>query len=574
MKTLQQRLYKSIARIKYIIHHLTRLQRIIFVVLCITLIVGTVGTLVHLSNTTTTETSARGGSFSEGVIGTPRFINPVLATSGPDKDLTEIVYAGLMAYNGSDYITELAEDYVVSEDGTMYSFTLKDDITFHDGEPLTAHDVVFTVELVQNSSVKSPLRPQWTGVTATAVDDRTVQFLLDNPYAGFIHVTTLGILPQHILGTITPEQLSFSEFNINAVGAGPYKIKNISKDKLGIPKKISLRRNNNYALGKPNLKNISFKFFTETEEAQKALTRRTIDGLYNIATTELERFNKRSFTVHNHPLPQTFALFFNQNTQEIFLSNDVLTAIDIAIPKEAIIKRVFNRYGTPLCGPIPPHMVGSLPCEEKYLRMTVQERAETATSLLESDGWSRNNEGLLEKDGTVLEFTVALPNNPELKETAAMIETALSDVGINMEQQVFEPGNFDQDVIRPRNYEALLFGQIYEHDTDSFAFWHSSGRNDPGFNIGMYANSDADELLRNALTEPETIERRKLYTELYDIFDDDVPAVFLYTPDFIYVTRSNIYNITTQGIINPHDRLSLIHTWYKYTNRVWKPFIN
>jgi peptide/nickel transport system substrate-binding protein len=90
----------------------------------------------------------------------------------------------------------------------------------------------------------------------------------------------------------------------------------------------------------------------------------------------------------------------------------------------------------------------------------------------------------------------------------------------------------------------------------------------------MYANSDADELLRNALTEPETIERRKLYTELYDIFDDDVPAVFLYTPDFIYVTRSNIYNITTQGIINPHDRLSLIHTWYKYTNRVWKPFIN
>ena len=573
MKTLQQRLYQSITNLKYIIHRFTSLQRIIFGVLCLTLIVGTIGTIIHISNTTTTKVSARGGSFTEGVIGTPRFINPVLATSDPDKDLAEIVYAGLMSYNGNDYLPELAQDYVVSEDGTLYSFTLKENLTFHDGKPLTAHDIVFTVELVQNSSVKSPLRPQWTGITATAVDDTTVQFFLENPYAGFIHVTTLGILPQHILGSIAPEQLGFSELNIQAVGAGPYKIKNISKDKLGIPKEISLRRNNDYALGKPNLKRISFKFFADTEDAQKALLRKTIDGLHNITTPELERFNKRTFTIHNHPLPQTFALFFNQDKQELFLSNEVLGAIDIAIPKEAIIKRIFNSYGTPLCGPIPPHMVGSTPCEEDVLRMTGQERTNAASRLLEKDGWSRNNEGLLEKDGAILEFTVALPNNPELKETAAMIETALSDIGINMEQQVFEPGNFDQDVIRPRAYEALLFGQIYEHDTDSFAFWHSSGRNDPGFNIELYANNDADQVLRNALTEPETEKRRGFYTELYDIFSDDIPAVFLYTPDFIYVTRSNISNIVTQSIINPHDRLSSIHTWYKYTNRVWKPFI-
>lgn len=574
MKTLQQRLYKPITFLKKTVHNFTFTQRIAFIILCIVLIVGCIGTIVHLSNTTTVEVSARGGSFTEGVVGTPRFINPILATSDPDKDLSEIVYAGLMMYDGSDYVPELAEDFIVSEDGTIYSFTLKDGLTFHDGKPLTTEDVIFTVELAQNSSVKSPLRPQWTGVTATAVDDKTVQFTLESPYAGFIHVTTLGILPKHILGDIPPEQLSFNEHNINAIGAGPYKIKKVVKDNLGIPKEISLRKNNHYALGKPNLKKITFKFFAELSDAKQALLRKKIDGLYNIPTNELEDFNKRAFTIHNHPLPQTFALFFNQSRQEIFLDNDVLKAIDIAIPKEAIIKRIFNGYGTSLCNPIPPYMVGFSECNQDNLRMTAQERANKATKLLDDDGWSRNNEGLLAKNGIVLEFTVALPNNPELKETAAMIETALSDIGINMEQQVFEPGNFDQDVIRPRSYEALLFGQIYEHDTDSFAFWHSSGRNDPGFNIGLYANSEADKLLREALEEPATEERRTLYEELYKIFNTDLPAIFLYTPDFIYVTRSDIYNISTQSIINPHDRFGSIHTWYKYTNRVWKPFIN
>jgi len=299
-----------------------------------------------------------------------------------------------------------------------------------------------------------------------------------------------------------------------------------------------------------------------------------IDGLYNIPTSELERFESRAFTIYDHPLPQTFALFFNQDEQELFLDNDILEAIDVAIPKEAIIKRIFNGYGIPLCGPIPPYMIGFVSCDENNLRMTGQERSLMATAMLKKKGWSRNNEGLLSKEGVVLEFTVALPNNPELKETAAMIETALSDIGINMEQQVFEPGNFDQDVIRPRLYEALLFGQIYEHDTDSFAFWHSSGRNDPGFNIGLYTNSEADEILRATLKETETSSRRALYNRLYELFADDIPAIFLYTPDFIYVTQSNIYNISTQSIINPHDRLASIHTWYKYTNRVWKPFIN
>lgn len=573
MNTPNQRWYTPVQVIKNTINNFTQKQKYLFGIFIILLIIGCIGTTATLYRSTTIIVPTYGGSFVEGIVGSPRFINPVLASSNPDKDITEIVYAGLMTYReDGTYIPELAEEYTVSEDGMIYNFTLKKDIKFHDGKPLTAHDVVFTVQLAQNSAVKSPLRPEWTGVTATVLDDYTVQFILETPYAGFLRTATLGIMPKHLFENLAPNQIIFSEYNINAVGAGPFKIKKVIKDSIGIPKKLLLRRNNTYTLGKPFLKKITFQFYTSLELAQKSLQKKSIDGLHSVATKDVPLFQNKKYTIQHGALSQVFALFLNQNRQDIFLDTEVRKAIDIAIPKEAIIKRIFSDYGTTLCGPIPPSMPGYIPCNETISHKTGQERINRASEILKSNGWKRNNEGLLTKNGTVLEFKVALPNNSELKETAAMIETTLSDIGINMKQQIFEPGNFDQDIIRPRSYEALLFGQIYEHDTDSSAFWHSSGQTDPGFNIGLYANAKADKLLKETLQKDSLPERKNLYSDLNNIFSQDIPAIFLYTPNFIYITETNVILPIQKAIIKPHHRFASIHTWYRYTNRVWESF--
>jgi len=574
MNNISARLHHIMSVLKTLVHNLSFRERIIFIILCITLIIASFGALFTLNYSLTTKIPVAGGSYTEAIVGTPRFINPLLATSGPDQDLVEIVYAGLMTFDGTSYIPELADRYKVSDDGLVYTFTLKDKLKFHDGKSLTAYDVAFTVELVQNSAVKSPLRSEWFDVQVDVLDEKTIQFTLENPYAGFLDVTTLGILPEHIWGDLSPDQLNFSDINIQAIGAGPYQIRKVEKNKLGIPTKIILKRNNNYSLGKPYLRTVVLSFFTTFEDAEKALKNNSVEALYGIPTSDLEAFaKKRSFTIHHPPLSRVFALFFNQNQQEIFLDKNVVEALDRAIPREAIIKRVFADYATVLCHPIPPFMVGYKPCSEAYALSSTEDHTAQALAILEKQGWKKDANGILKKDGKSLAFTLALPNNPELKETGAMIESALKDLGVIVTLQVFEPGNFDQDVIRPRAYEALLFGQIYEHDSDSFAFWHSSGRNDPGFNIGLYTNASADTLLRSILSEEDTTKREGLYTQLSKIFDDTPPAIFLYVPDFIYVMRSSpIHNVQLNHIISPSDRLSAIHTWYRYTDRVWKIF--
>lgn len=573
MNNLIQRLHRISHALKVLVHSLSKQQRVIFVVLSVLLIIGAVGSIAKLSNRITKEVPVAGGNYHEAIVGTPRFINPVLATSTPDQDLVELVYAGLMTFDGTAYIPELAKEYSVSEDGKVYTFILKDKLKFHDGKPLTAYDVAFTVELVQNSSVKSPLRSEWLGVSVEAPNEKTVRFTLENSYAGFLRVATLGILPEHIWGTLTPEQLNFNEHNIQAIGAGPFMITSVNKNKLGIPEKITLKRNSHYSLEKPYLKTISLSFFTTFEDAEKALTRKSVDGLYGVPTSSLVDISgKRAWTIHHSPLSRVFAIFINQNQQELFLDSDVVSALNVVIPREAIIKHVFSGYATAICNPIPPFMTGHSACDTEIMKITQEERETLALSMLEKKGWKKNSLGILEKNGTPFIFTLALPNNPELKETAAMIESAFKNIGITVTLQVFEPGNFDQDVIRPRAYEALLFGQLYEHDSDSFAFWHSSGRNDPGFNIGLYTNSAADSILRNILAEENDVSRQKLYDELAKIWRTNNPAIFLYVPDSIYVVRSSLQNINSNHIINPSERWSTVHTWYRYTDRVWKIF--
>jgi peptide/nickel transport system substrate-binding protein len=190
-----------------------------------------------------------GGSLSEGVIGSARFINPILAISDSDRDLTTLIYSGLMrSMPDGSIIPDLAESYQISDDGKTYTFILKDDLTFHDGTSVTTDDIEFTIAKIQENAIKSPKRPNWDGVIIEKINSKEIKFHLRQPYAPFLENTTVGIVPKYLWKDVQADEFPLSLFNFEPIGSGPYKIDSIQRNKSGLPQTYSLAPFKNFAL--------------------------------------------------------------------------------------------------------------------------------------------------------------------------------------------------------------------------------------------------------------------------------------------------------------------------------------
>jgi len=176
------------------------------------------------------------------------------------------------------------------------------------------------------------------------------------------------------------------------------------------------------------------------------------------------------------------------------------------------------------------------------------------------------------KTTTTLQFSISTGNAPELTKTAELIKQDLSAVGVKVDIKTFELGNLNQSVIRPRQYDTLLFGQIINRESDLFAFWHSSQRKDPGFNVAIYTNPRVDKILEEAFTTINEQERIKKYAQFESEIKKDMPAIFLYSPNFVYVILDELKGFSISHIISPADRFSNIYSWYTKTQDVWKIF--
>ena len=522
------------------------------------------------------EVPASGGEFTEGIVGSPRFINPLLAISNADRDLTALVYAGLMRSTNMGLRPELAESFSISEDGLTYQFTLRQDATFHDGRPVTADDVLFTIEAVQNSAIKSPRFANWEGVSAIKVSDYEVEFRLEEPYAPFLENTTLGILPKHIWEFASAEEFPFSEFNISPIGAGPFRIDKIRRNDAGIPETYELVRFNEYALGRPHIKGLNVRFFRNEDEAIEAYLAKDIDALNSVTPNRATELDPADPRIIRSPLPRIFGVFFNQNRAAIFARQEVREALDIVIDKQALVDSVLFGYGTPINSPIPIEVFPES-MRDTISASSTDERYAEAAEILEAHGWERNattnvweresNEGVAR-----LTFSISTSNTPELAAASEYLATVWRDFGADVSVEVYEPSDLSQNVIRPRRYDALFFGEIIGRELDLFAFWHSSQRNDPGLNIAMYTSISADALLKRARTTSEASERLAAYAEFEEEIQSDAAAVFVYSPDFIYIAPKQVQNISIDAAAEPSERFLNIHEWYIETQREWHIF--
>ncbi|MBI1975483.1 MAG: hypothetical protein HYS59_00600 [Candidatus Vogelbacteria bacterium] len=561
------------------VKQMSRVEHGLLALFTVILSVSALGILANINDSLLSAVPAPGGTLIEGVIGSPRFINPLLATSDSDRDLVALVYSGLMRI-GADgsLIPDLAKTMNSSDDGRTYTFVLRDELTWHDGEPVTADDVVYTVNQAQNPILKSPKRGSWEGVEVFAVDEKTVQFTLTQPYSSFLENTTLGILPKHIWNNVPTEVFSFSEFNLEPYGSGPYRITKIKRDKSGIPEYYELKPFSDFALGKPYISSVVIRFFPNEDRLLQAYERGEIGAANALQADTVAGLLKMGIPVYatEIALPRVFAVFFNQNQQPLFSRKEVREALSIGVNRERIVLEVLSGYGTAISGPLPP---GTLGAENPDLpELNGRTHKEAGRFVLERAGWSADAEtGIMhrtiDKKDVSLAFSLVTSNTPELKRAAEIVKSEWEKLGARITLNYFDIGDLNQNIIRPRKYDALFFGQIVGRDPDPFSFWHSSQRNDPGLNVALYTNIAADRALENARSATNNEARVAQYARFQKEIEKDIPAVFLYAPHFLYLLPHDVRGIELASVTTPSERFSGIFDWYIETDRVWKIFL-
>jgi peptide/nickel transport system substrate-binding protein len=548
-------------------------DRFLFSFFALLVVIASIASLLSLEKKVLIEQPAYGGSLSEGVVESPRFINPLLALSDSDKDLSALTYAGLMGTGADGALTPvLAESYIISPDGRTYQFTIRPSAKFSDGTPVTADDVVYTVKKAQDPALKSPQAVNWNTVTATALDTHTVQFTLKTAYAPFIYDTTLGILPAHLWRNVTDQEFPFTALETKPVGAGPFIPSKSDTNAKGDIATYTFIANKSYPLGRPYLDSISFTFYPDEQALQLAMKGGKVESAYGtIGKNVLRGAYSRVFAIFLNPASDTTSASSTGKKAVpapagIFAKLGTRQALSLAIDRTAIVQGIFGGYATPLIGPVP---AGSGIASDAI----PQTDSATLTNLLTSSGWiySATTGTWLNGAGTPLAINLKTSNVPELKLVAQHIQSNWQAIHVPTSLQFYEPGDLAQDVIRPRAFQALLFGMVIGKGTDLYDFWDSKAVASPGLNITNYSNPAVDTLLTDLRTQTDTATRIQELASVNSLISKDYPAVFIESPDFVYTVPKDLKGVILPLITSPSDRFASVATWYRRSESVW-PF--
>lgn len=534
--------------------------------------------LTEANNRYLTAVPSQGGTIVEGIVGTPRFVNPVLAITRADHDMVALVYSGLMKIDEQgNLVPDLAESVEVSEDGKTYHVKIRPNVRFHNGSELTSRDVAFTIALIQNPDLKSPLRGNWDGVAIEEVGEHELNITLEEAHAPFMENLTVGILPRELWDELPIEQIPFSQNNTEPIGTGPYMVSDVLRNKSGLiyAYKLSAFASSNLD---PNITTVVFNFYQNEDELLEALNNKDIASTPSLSAERLAQVNTDTYAVIETPLPRNFAVYFNQNKSAALRDKSVRKALNAALNKDELVGQVLHGYGIPTDSPVPE---GFLPVESSsstHSSSTSISGIQHATALLEEGGWTRKENGTWEKEidksPVVLSVSLSTANTPLFDQTATYIAETWKTLGVEVNVSQFEQADLVQSIIRPRDFEALLYGAETGRQPDLYPFWHSSQKNDPGLNIAQYTNIDVDALLQRIRTEKDAAIQMEDLRHAERIIMEDQPAIFLFVPTFAYVLDKQVTASPFVRISKQSERFANISNWHTKSNNLWPIFSN
>lgn len=635
-------------------------EKVVFAFFLLSLLVASLQLLNH-QHLSVEQQPSFGGTYREGVVGQPRFLNPLYApANNPDQDIVELVFSGLMKYDGQgNIIPDLAQEYRISEDGQTYHFILKDNLFWHDHQPLTTDDLIFTIRTIQNPDYQSPLRAGWLGVQLEKISDREIKMQLDAPYASFLETATTKIIPRHIWKE-TPA-LTFPlavSSTLSFIGSGPYQFESLDLDNQKRVQALNLEFFDQYYLNdRPYISRFVFRFYEDEDSLLKAAQRNEIDG-FSLSNPDTQ-INNLSLNTYRLSMPRYFSVFFNPENSRLLAVNAIRKALQYSLNQEELMQLAAPYQGHLINSPILPDFygfqtpnnghqyepakaaelldslgylldptsgyrykqptrasetfqsdlkVGSQGDEVRALQeclaglpniypegeitgyfgnktkeAVIKFQEAYSDDILVPWGFS-NGTGIVsrttrnklnevcfqeERQSEPLEFTLTTINQAHLIKLAQALQEQWREMGIKVNIRYLASAELENEAVNPRDYEALLIGQVLGTIPDPLPFWHSSRRREPGVNLALYENEQADRLLEQARATMDPVERQQLLEQLQDILLNDAPAIFLYRLDYLHFVSPSVQGYNVEKIVAPSKRFSTVADWYTKTRPDW-----
>lgn len=554
-------------QLAYLPMALTKRERTVVRIAMVVALIAFVSLAVRFLGRHIEQMPRAGGDYAEALVGYPQYVNPILAYGNEvDQNLNQLIFAGLFRTDASGALMpSLADHYEVSEDQKTYIVTLRQDALWHDNVPLTASDVAFTFDRIKDPAFQSPYYARFKDVTVDIVGDYAIQFTLAAPYAPFLSTLTVGILPEHLWSDIPAANITLTEYNTKPVGSGPFAFEQLTKDRLGTIKSYRLARFDEYFGEKPYLDSITFRFYPEKTDVLDAVKRRKVDGVGFIPSDQRDEFADRGLNLQNLRLPQYTAVFFNQRNP-LLKEKIIRQALERAIDKQALIDGALNGAGEVIHSPILPGFLGYNAAIQGLAFDTTAARKQ-----LDDAGWTwLEGDASRKKNGKELRFTLTTVDRSDYVATAELLRAAWAAIGVTIDVHIFSSDDIIKKVVKPRDYEALLFGEILGTDPDPYPFWHSSQSYDPGLNLAIFYNKDVDKLLEEARQTNDTAVREQKYLQFETIIAEELPALFLYDPYYTYGLPKRMRGFTLDRIFLPSDRFNGVEHWHVRTRLGWQ----
>lgn len=508
----------------------------------------------------------RGGVYTEGLVGRLQRLNPVLDYyNQADRDVDRLVFSSLIKFDAQGLpVTDLASSWGISFDGLTYNFELRDNAVWHDGAPVTAEDVLFTIDLMRDPSSVLPedLKTFWGEIEVNVLSEKALQIKLKEPFSPLMDYLSFGIVPKHLLDGMTYTDIINSEFNLNPVGSGPYKFAKVLSEGNEITGVI-LNSNSDYYGKAPFLQEYVFKYYHDSASAFNAYLQGAVNGVSDLDKTILsESLRNPGLSVYSVVKPEIAMVLFNLNNSKVEFLQDknIRRALLMGLDRRGMINNVLHGQGIIADVPLLPNTWAFYANNPR-----VDQNVQQAGNMLKEAGFliDQAGSGLRKKSGTELSFSLVHPDDTYHTIIAETLKSDWVKLGVNVILIAVPYDTLVLDYLQPLTYEAALVDLNYTRspDPDPYPFWDQAEQTG-GQNYSQWENRVASQYLEEARVTMDLGNRAKLYRNFQVIFSEELPALPLFYPVYNFGIDDSIQGVRVGPMFDQSDRFWNISDWF------------
>lgn len=515
---------------------------------------------------------AQGGIYTEGLIGSLTRLNPLLDYyNQADRDVDSLIFSGLLRFDDRGLPQAgLADSWGISRDGTVYNFSIRANANWHDGEPVTSYDVIFTIDLLRDDAAPIPadLREFWKQVEIKDLDEKTLQFRLPEPYSPFMDYLTLGILPEHLFGGMSLDEIIASPLNLQPVGSGPYKFDRLIVED-GQIHGVLLSANKDFYAQVPFIEQLAFRYFPDNSAALDAFQNGEISGIGSVNSEILPQVLKEAnLSVYTSRLPEWTLVFLNlDNPNATFFQDvNVRRALLMGLNRQRMIDSLLNGQAFLSDGPVMP---GSWAYFDGIERAAYNH--DQSVKLLIEAGFTIPADGSAvraDADGNKLSFALIYPDQDYYRAIAEVLQSDWAEIGVEVKLNPLSYDDLVTNYLDTRQYQAALvdISLARTPDPDPYPFWHQS-QITGGQNYSKWDDRQASEYLEGARLSTDLAERARLYNNFQVRWSQELPAIPLFYPVYNYAVSSDVQGVSIGPLVDPSERFANILDWFLVTRR-------